>query len=166
MNLNLRELALKGAAIELRGRLEMNDAVSGRNDIRVKEPIEASLTAHSDSGKAIVTGTLSAHLELVCSRCLRTVEEQAVVPVAEMFTLQSGVAALDEDIHLVKEEIVDVTPYLQEAFVLHLPMAAVCDKDCKGLCPECGKDRNTELCTCVKEKIDPRLAGLKDFFHS
>ena len=164
MNINLRELATKGAPIELRGRLEMEDSVTGRNDIRVVEPIEANLTARSDSDTAIVTGTLTVELELVCSKCLRKVTEKAEFPVTETFTMQRGIAERDEDIHLVPDEVVDLTPYLREAFVVQLPMAAVCGDACKGLCPACGKDRNLETCDCVHERIDPRLAGLKDFF--
>lgn len=166
MNLNLRELTQKETSIELTGRLEMADAVFGRNDLRLKGPVEASLTAHSDAGTAIVTGTLKAELEFVCSKCLRTAEERVDVPVTEMFTLQREAAELDEDIHLVQEEVVDLAPYLQEAFIVQLPMAPVCGSECKGLCPVCGKDRNAEACGCVQEKIDPRLAGLKDFFKS
>ena len=29
-------------------------------------------------------------------------------------------------------------------------MRFLCREDCKGLCPVCGKDLNTELCTCPK----------------
>ncbi|WP_309121327.1 YceD family protein [Paenibacillus sp.] len=166
MNLNLRELALRGAPIELNGRLPLEEDVTGRNDVRVAGPLEARLTARSDSGTAIVNGTLSADLELVCSKCLRAVSEKTEVPVTELFTLQRGIAERDEDVHLVHEEIVDLTPYLRDAFVVQLPMAAVCGESCKGLCPVCGKDRNVESCDCVQEKIDPRLAGLKDFFKS
>jgi len=167
VNLNLRELALRGAPVELRGRLDMEEAVSGRNDIRLAGPVEARLVARSDAGTAIVDGTLAADLELVCSKCLRPVSEKTEVPVTESFTLQRGIAELDEDVHLVHEEIVDLTPYLREAFVVQLPMAAVCGESCKGLCPVCGKDRNVESCGCEQEeKIDLRFAGLKDFFKS
>lgn len=166
MNLNLRELASKGEVVELRGRFMMDEASAFSSDIRRIAPVEARLTVHWDSGTAIVAGTLTANLELVCSRCLRTVEERVEYPVTEMFTLQRSIADSDDDIHLVNEEVIDLTPYLRDAFIVQLPMAAVCDPDCKGLCPECGKDRNTETCDCVQDKIDPRLAALKDFFNS
>jgi uncharacterized protein len=165
VNVNLRELAMKETPALLKGRQDLQEAVSGRNDLRLKGPVDVSLTAHSDSGKVIVTGTLTADLELVCSKCLRTAEEQVTIPVTEMFTSQRGIAELDEDIHLVQEDVIDLAPYLHESLVLQLPMAAVCSESCQGLCPVCGKDRNSEPCGCVQEKIDPRLAGLKDFFN-
>ena len=32
------------------------------------------------------------------------------------------------------------------------------------ICPKCGKDLNTGDCECDHKEIDPRLAGLADFF--
>jgi len=166
VNVNLRELAQRGSPVELRGRLSAEASATGREDIRIVGGIDASLTARSESDTAIVDGTLSAELEFVCSKCLRTSKEKAEVPVTEMFTLQRGIAERDDDIHFVEEEVVDLSPYLREAFVVQLPMAAVCGEACKGLCPVCGKDRNAEACGCVQERLDPRFAGLKDFFDS
>jgi uncharacterized protein len=39
----------------------------------------------------------------------------------------------------------------------------LCREDCKGICPECGIDRNTGECSCVADDIDPRWAALKNF---
>jgi len=86
------------------------------------------------------------------------------VPVTEMFTLRPGNAEADEDIHLVTDEKVELDSYLREAFVVDLPIAAVCREDCRGLCPTCGINRNEGTCECDQRRIDPRLAGLKDFF--
>lgn len=165
MFINLRELAQSGATFAIRGSLDAEDAASGRNDLSVESLIDASLTARYDAGTAVVAGELSADLELVCSRCLRVVKDKASVPVAERFTLRQDIAERDDDIHLVKEEVVELDPYLREAFAVSLPLAAVCSETCKGLCPVCGKDRNADPCGCVQERIDPRLAGLKDFFQ-
>lgn len=87
-------------------------------------------------------------------------------PFTEMFTMRPDIAEDDEDIHLVADEKVDLKPYLREAFAVQLPIAAICQDECKGLCPVCGSNRNIEACGCVQERIDPRLAGLKDFFKN
>lgn len=166
MYINLRELALSGLPVDIRGRLNAEDAAIGRNDMALAGPVEANLTAHYDAGMAVVSGTLTAELELICSRCLRKVTQKAEYSVTEMFTLERSISERDEDIHLVREERVDLTPYLREAFAVQLPMAAVCGDACRGLCPVCGKDRNTESCGCVQERLDPRFAGLKDLFPS
>jgi uncharacterized protein len=52
---------------------------------------------------------------------------------------------------------------LREQVLLSLPVKTLCKPDCKGLCPRCGADRNSQPCTC-EVGSDPRweaLAGLR-----
>ena len=48
-----------------------------------------------------------------------------------------------------------------EEFSLALPVAPLCREDCKGLCPICGGNKNTDACACSAERGDPRLAVLR-----
>lgn len=48
-----------------------------------------------------------------------------------------------------------------EEFSLALPVKPLCGESCKGLCPECGANRNTDSCACSAPKGDPRLAALR-----
>ena len=41
------------------------------------------------------------------------------------------------------------------------PVRFLCDEDCKGLCPKCGKDLNEGECSCVTKEVDPRLEPLR-----
>ena len=49
--------------------------------------------------------------------------------------------------------------------VLYLGSAIVfpplCKPDCKGLCPQCGKNLNEGKCGCSARQVDPRLEILK-----
>jgi uncharacterized protein len=40
-------------------------------------------------------------------------------------------------------------------------MQRVCSEDCKGICPECGQNRNQIECHCQAEAVDDRWAALK-----
>lgn len=51
---------------------------------------------------------------------------------------------------------------LWQELVLALPIKALCRPDCKGLCPQCGKNLNLEVCSCDTESLDPRLAVLRN----
>jgi uncharacterized protein len=166
MHLRLRELALEENPVSVRGQLDLQDTVSGRNDLRLKGTVEVDAVARSASETAVVSGTLTANLAITCSRCLQQTERTMSFPFTEMFTMRPDIAEDDEDIHLVADEKVDLKPYLREAFAVQLPIAAICQDECKGLCPVCGSNRNIEACGCVQERIDPRLAGLKDFFKN
>ncbi len=51
---------------------------------------------------------------------------------------------------------------LKEQVLLALPVKQVCRANCKGLCPHCGSNLNTESCECVSTMSDPRWAALED----
>jgi uncharacterized protein len=73
-----------------------------------------------------------------------------------------GTEVVEEDLDVFPfdGERIDLEPLFREQFVLAIPYAPLCAEDCKGLCPQCGIDRNTASCTC-EPPIDPRLAALK-----
>lgn len=109
---------------------------------------------------------------LSCNRCLKPIEEGADVDV-ELLVLE-GRPALAGGEHALQEaelgvlyadgEELDLEPILVEQLQLNIPMKPLCRDDCRGLCPECGADRNTEACGCAQASADPRwgaLAALK-----
>lgn len=58
-------------------------------------------------------------------------------------------------------KVIELDPILREQLLLALPMNAVCDDACKGLCTQCGVNLNETVCEC-SPPLDPRLAALKD----
>jgi uncharacterized protein len=79
----------------------------------------------------------------------------------EQFVL-SPANAEDEDVYLVDaDHHINLSPALRELVVVSTPMRVLCKMDCKGLCPECGKDLNAGPCDCEPDEIDPRMAALK-----
>jgi uncharacterized protein len=59
------------------------------------------------------------------------------------------------------EEELDLRAWARDALALALPAQIVCRADCAGLCPECGKDLNTEPHEHEKQP-DPRWSALRD----
>jgi uncharacterized protein len=51
---------------------------------------------------------------------------------------------------------------LKEQILLALPAKQLCQANCKGLCPQCGKNLNLESCDCVITMPDPRWSALED----
>jgi uncharacterized protein len=96
------------------------------------------------------------------------------VPVSTDFELEyipgsdyeaSGAAALTEaelSVSVFDGEAIDVDEIVKEQIVLAVPTRMLCREECKGICPECGIDRNTGECKCITDNIDPRWAGLKN----
>jgi uncharacterized protein len=122
-------------------------------------------------------GRLRGELTVACSRCINPVKLVIDDPLRVTFMPHhempeddedagedddegEEVAEDDLDVFAFDGERVDVEPLLREQFVLAIPFAPLCAETCKGLCPQCGVDRNTTSCTC-QPPTDPRLAALR-----
>lgn len=168
LTINLRELNAKPEPVLIQTSLELETLIKHRKDIIGAKPLEVDLKAVGQMGLVRVDGECGLHLTLACSRCLNGFEQDIQLPFHELFTQADDAedpgSEEDEDIHRVKGEKVDLAPYLEQSVLLGLPYVPLCAEECKGLCPVCGENRNDKDCGCSTEKVDPRLAGLKDFF--
>jgi uncharacterized protein len=120
--------------------------------------------------EVFVNGHVDARAEVECDRCLKPVE----LPVNADFELEyitgseyesSAVAELTEaemSVAVFDGEALDVDEIVKEQILLAVPTRMLCREDCKGICPQCGTDRNTGECNCETKEIDPRWAALKD----
>ncbi|WP_374016665.1 DUF177 domain-containing protein [Paenibacillus thiaminolyticus] len=169
MNIHFRDIAAKGRETRIQSAFSANDVVRDRKDISIPDPVTVDLTGRAEGeGQVGVHGQLTARLELVCSRCLTSFTETYVIPFDEQFKLTDSTDLSPEeeedDVTVVTEDLIDLQPYVEVALLLALPFAPLCSESCKGLCPTCGTNRNEQPCGCSNERIDPRLAGLQDFF--
>jgi uncharacterized protein len=120
--------------------------------------------------QVFVNGNVETRAQVECDRCLKPVE----IPVNADFTLEyiggseyesSEAAELTEEelsVSVFDGEAIDVDEIVKEQILLAVPTRMLCREDCKGICPECGADKNTGECNCVTNEIDPRWAALKD----
>jgi len=115
-----------------------------------------------------IVGKLDATMEVSCARCLDPVTH-SVDWAFDLLYRPLGVDRRAEEVSITEADT-EIGYYegdgllledvLREQVLLATPLKLVCREDCKGLCPQCGIDRNTASCTCEKP-IDPRLAALK-----
>lgn len=166
MILNLKEVATKESPVQLRGSINLNELQRSRQDVVNIGSAETELEAVPTAEAVVVHGTISFDVEQRCSRCLDPVKQHLDIQFQESFTTSPTAAEQDEDLILVQEEKIELIPYLEEAVQLGIPYIPLCDSSCLGLCPVCGNNRNVKPCDCKQEAIDPRLAGLADFFSS
>lgn len=106
--------------------------------------------------------------EQLCARCLEPVKQ----PLEGTFDLifrpggvdnEPGERAITEDeteIGYYAESGLLLEDAVREQVLLTLPARALCQEDCKGLCPQCGVNRNLTHCECAEKAVDPRLAVL------
>jgi uncharacterized protein len=138
----------------------------------------ADLELYADGTHAFASGTFHGEVTVACSRCINPVTLKIDEPLRVTFMPRHEMpdedgddgAADDDDGEEVAEDDLDVFPFdgervdlepvFREQLVLAVPFAPVCAETCKGLCPQCGVDRNTVSCSCAPP-ADPRLAALK-----
>jgi uncharacterized protein len=106
--------------------------------------------------------------KLECSRCLASYpfenSEDFSLVLRKRPALGSGEIALHSeqlDEYFYDDPVIPVEPIAEERIQMAVPMKPLCREDCRGLCPECGQDRNLTACGCVVETDDPRWEALR-----
>jgi uncharacterized protein len=143
------------------------EAFTPDDAFRIVAPAVLSAVLHKDDDRFRLVGRLSTTIELTCSRCA----EPFTMPVDTAFELRFLPQALagnkDEDpdddptTTFYADDRIDLGQVVREQCYLALPMKPLCTPDCRGLCPQCGINLNTERCDCNPTWQDPRLAVLQ-----
>ncbi len=166
-------------------RIELENLEGGRGDFAhvyqteqlnpVDERVQLAEPA-AVTGKVRIAGTevfINGHIEtrarVECDRCLKQVE----LPVSADFALEyitghdyesTSVAELMEDemsVSVFDGESIDVDEIVKEQILLSVPTRTLCQAECKGICPNCGADKNAGDCNCEPNQGDPRWTALR-----
>lgn len=129
----------------------------GNENLRQLSPIRVQGTAVLTGKGLLLDLTCRATVEQECSRCTKIYSEELEISFSEEMPLT------EEQKN--KHELLDVTELIRDNIIVRLPNKSLCSKDCKGLCPVCGIDRNVGECTCETEQIDPRLSVLNNLLN-
>ncbi len=117
-------------------------------------------------------GSFAGRFQVPCARCVEPVE----IPLGAEFDLifrpaaadseatERSITAPETEIGYYQKDSLSLADVLREQVLLSLPVRTLCKPDCKGLCPRCGENRNSQPCNCEEGPSDPRweaLAGLR-----
>ena len=127
--------------------------------------LAAAFTVTPQGRGVLVAGTLSGKTVTPCDRCA----EDVTLDVATRFDLfedapLEGEKSLEPGLLRRRGKVLelDAGSLLWEQFLLSLPVKPLCDENCQGLCPSCGKRLADGPCGCRTEEGDPRLAVLRN----
>ncbi|MDN6303227.1 MAG: YceD family protein [Brachybacterium sp.] len=106
-------------------------------------------------------GTVTAHLQGECSRCLDPVEQDVTARLDELFMYPEKVKAEDkEDTVLFENDAVNLGPLVRDALAMEADERPLCREDCPGLCAQCGF-RMEDDPEHHHDVVDPRFAALQ-----
>lgn len=147
-----------GASRVVRVTAPLPDVRGPGAEVPADRPVSVDLTFERVPEGLVVRGTIAAHWDAVCSRCLTPVGGELQVGVADLYErepLEGETYGLSDD------DVVDLEPLIRDALLLEMPPVPLCRPDCKGLCPKCGVDHNLSECDCADAEPDPRWAALR-----
>ena len=116
----------------------------------------------------LVQCNLRTAIDIECSRCLCLFNCPILLKIEEEYFPTTDVVSghrlelpdkpgcftIDE------HHILDLTEAVRQYSLLAVPMKPLCQQDCAGICPQCGRNLNVESCTCENGGIDPRWSVL------
>lgn len=110
---------------------------------------------------------LSTEIRQECSRCLKSLPTHIELSESvKLFEEPEGGfdgAPIEGFGYAFGTEILDLNPYLERLIAASLDTKPLCRPDCRGICPECGRDLNLAACRCAERRsVDPRLEKLKE----
>ncbi len=141
--------------------------LTGISEIRKISPVQVK--GHGDfvANKIVFTLTIEGTMVLPCSRTLKDVPYSFSIDTKETYLLsdEDYCDHDEENIHHIKGEVLDLFPMIKENILLEIPIQIFCDDaSLEGGAPQSGEGWELITEEAKKDRIDPRLAALKDFF--
>ena len=138
------------------------------NDVSFAPPVHVKGTVVNTAGYMTLEFTAELGYSTHCARCLKDISGKFILnfnrTVANSGTLQDED---NDDYVIMKNGKLDIDRELVEELLLEFPSRFLCEEECAGLCPKCGKNLNFGPCDCPKKKeIDPRLAILQKLLEN
>ena len=135
MKIDINKIPLEGLTLEE----EVNPSgLDLETDIvKLLEPIKIRAEVSKITNAVTMELNLDGSIRLSCSRCLREFN----VALKKNLRLNYHVDRT--------EPIIDLDQDIKEEIILDYPIKPLCNPDCKGLCPKCGKNLNEGGCSCA-----------------
>jgi len=140
---------------------------------RFIQPVTADVLLRKAGDAVSVTGRLALSVMFECVDCLREFLASFEIPVEAQYLPGSPSLVAGEHVmpveeaenYYYRENVIELDDLVREEVLLAIPYKPLCTPDCRGLCPQCGVDLNTETCQCAPPP-DPRLAALRQLFKN
>lgn len=132
-------------------------AEAGWEEVGPAAPLTAELRVLPSGSEVFVLGRLETRVAYRCVRCLGVFQAPMAADVHATFTRggapEPGERELrreDLDVQPLPGGTLDLAQVVAEQLFLELEPHPVCRPECRGLCPQCGADRNRSACRCAQ----------------
>lgn len=145
------------------------DFVGKVDDLDIPDPyvdnFNTNVVLDKFENQLIVDAETEIPANLICDRCAREFNSEIKSNFKLVYLFRASYSESEdesEDIHYLHPDTdnIELDKDVRDFAILAVPMKKLCSEDCKGLCPNCGKNLNDGPCNCKEEYIDPRWESL------
>ncbi len=174
MLIRIDEIPKAGLQIHLHRKPEWFREFINPEDIIAPElikPLNVDLEIVKEKNFFKVKGVERGNFRLLCHRCGEPFE-YLLEESFEFVLVAQEFSPKEEEVELSPEEMdyeffdgekIDVEKILVEQIFLAMPQKILCREDCRGLCPQCGANLNTETCSCNQVRVNPMFQALANW---
>ncbi len=147
--------------VNVSGSIASDDPLFDDIDFELTRPVQVSgRLLNASLGRFYWQGSLVTDITATCRRCLASTPRQIDAQVNLVFTEDQDTDDPSEYVVPEQTDVLDLSEAIREELILAFDAYGVCREDCKGLCPSCGTDLNTNSCDC-RPPSDLRWAALE-----
>jgi uncharacterized protein len=171
MRLDLSEIVARPG---MKSAVEVDQECVPDPDLNCLAPVQGRVEFLNSGNVLLIDGDVATTLELSCSRCLEPLAWPVTVHLEERFPLEDVIqppkepseaeefdTTISSVVHLeLGKPILDLDELIRQQLITEIPLRALCDEACRGLCPQCGVNRNVTECQCAPSTEDSPFAGL------
>ena len=169
MVFNIEEVGAQGLHFNFKIKKEQLEIDNAGFDTNIDIDVSGCLTRLGND--VYLEGKVATELIINCSRCLDLLKHTIDSNFKTHFMPSNPELLLDGEIELRISDIdtesydehrINLTQSVRDGLLLAVPAICLCSIDCKGICFQCGKKLNYEVCECLDRSfVDPRLDVLK-----
>ena len=145
------------------------------DEVKIQNPVKIEGTIMYTGTNFFVKGFFEAEYTTSCALCFKPVKGNVECEFNEEYALDEDIAHPDRYTYVGRN--IDITKMVTDNICLNVPMKHLCQEECLGLCPKCGKNLNDGECDCdvnvgkseiqedvVKNKKENPFAVLENLF--
>ena len=133
MKVNINEIPPHGLELEQIESAKTLDIE--RSDIEFIKDVRIKVKLKREYDSIRIHLDIESEISFSCARCLEDEEK--------VFSKHFDIIKDAKE-----QRIIDLTQIAREEIVLTYPEKLLCSLDCKGLCPQCGRNKNVHTCRC------------------
>tara|TARA_B100000676_G_C17742925_1_gene662341 strand:+ start:33 stop:488 length:456 start_codon:yes stop_codon:yes gene_type:complete len=118
-----------------------------------KRNIEIVVNFSKNQSSIDLKGEINSSLSDTCDRCINTFDNEQISKFRIILTQKENLIN-DNDSEFIlfdnDENEIDLSDVVRDTLLLEKPIKTICNKNCKGLCSNCGSNLNFEKCKCLE----------------